>query len=58
MSAILGLILVLFAWFEIAIKAANVPVFISWPALAVLAVAAIAAELYWPTLRYRRAPRQ
>lgn len=51
MFAIIALVLALFAWFEHAIKAANVPAWIDSYALAVLSLAALAAHQFWPTLR-------
>lgn len=56
MFAIIALILAILAWFEHGIKVANVPTWIDSYALAVLAIAALAAHLHWPT--WRRPPTQ
>ena len=54
MFAIVSLVLALFAWFEHGIKVTSVPAWIDSYALAVLALAALAAHLMWPT--WRRPP--
>jgi len=55
MFAILGLILALLAWF---VHGAHVsmPSWFDYAALLALAVAAVAAQLFWPVWRGRRVP--
>lgn len=51
MLAIVALILAVIAWFEHGAKVTGVPAWFDSYGLAVLALAALAAHLFWPTWR-------